>query len=89
LRRGVSPVHFADQRDPPVLLITGDADKGVPMAQSEMMKAALDRAGVENSLVAFPGADHDFYVKGDPAKTDAYALEAMAMMTAWFEQRLR
>jgi acetyl esterase/lipase len=89
LRRGVSPVHFADPRDPPVLLITGDADKGVPMAQSEAMKAALDRAGVENSLVAFPGADHDFYVKGDPAKTDAYANEAMNMMVAWFEQRLR
>jgi acetyl esterase/lipase len=89
LRRSVSPVHFADPRDPPVLLITGDADKGVPMAQSEMMKAALDRASVENSLVAFPGADHDFYVKGDPVKTDAYANEAMNAMVAWFEQHLK
>lgn len=88
LRASISPVHFADPRDPPVLLITGDADKGVPPAQSEAMKAALDKAGVENKLVQFPGADHDFYVKGDPAKTDAYALEAMNMMVAWFEQRL-
>ena len=49
------------------------------------MKAALDKAGVENKLTVFPGADHDFYVKGDPAKTDAYALEAMNAMVAWFE----
>jgi acetyl esterase/lipase len=89
LRAGISPVHFADARDPPTLLITGDADKGVPMAQSEMMKAALDKVGVENRLVAFAGADHDFYVKGDPAKTDSYALQAMNMMVAWFEEKLK
>jgi len=89
LRKSVSPVHFADDRDPPVLLITGDSDKGVPMAQSEMMKAALEKVGVKTKLVAFAGADHDFYVKGDPAKTDAYALEAMNQMVAWFEERLK
>jgi acetyl esterase/lipase len=89
LRAGLSPVHFADPRDPPVLMITGDSDKGVPMAQSEMMKAALDKVGVENKLVALEGADHDFYVKGDPAKTDAYALQAMNLMVAWFEEKLK
>lgn len=89
LRKTVSPIHFVDARDPPVLLLTGDADKGVPPAQSEAMKAALDKAGVEAKLVQFPGADHDFYVKGDPAKTDAYALEAMNAMVAWFEQHLK
>jgi hypothetical protein len=36
-----------------------------------------------------PGADHDFYVKGDPVKTDANALDAMNTMVAWFEQRLK
>ena len=41
------------------------------------MHAALDKVGVENRLKMFPGADHDFYVKGDPAKTDAYATDAM------------
>lgn len=89
LRASISPVHFADAKDPPTLLITGDADKGVPPAQSEAMKAALDKAGVENKLIQYAGADHDFYVKGDPAKTDAYALEAMTTMVAWFEDKLR
>jgi acetyl esterase/lipase len=85
----VSPIHSVDARDPPTLLLHGDADRGVPPAQSEMMKAALDKAGVENRLKTYPGADHDFYVKGDPAKTDAYATDAMTAMVAWFEGRLK
>jgi acetyl esterase/lipase len=89
LRASISPIHFADARDPPALIISGGADKGVPVSQSETMKAALDKAGVENKLKIFPDADHDFYVKGDPAKTDAYALEAMNTMVAWFESHLK
>jgi acetyl esterase/lipase len=89
LRASISPVHFADARDPPTLIISGGADKGVPISQSETMKAALDKAGVENKLTVFPDADHDFYVKGDPVKTDAYANEAMNAMVAWFEGRLK
>jgi acetyl esterase/lipase len=88
LRAPNSPIHFVDARDPPTLIISGGADKGVPIAQSEMMKASLDKAGVLNALKVFPDADHDFYVKGDPAKTDAYAIEAMNAMVAWFEQHL-
>lgn len=85
----VSPIHSVDARDPPTLLLHGDSDRGVPLAQSELMKAALDKAGVENRLKTYPGADHDFYVKGDPAKTDAYATDAMTEMVAWFEGHLR
>ena len=88
LRAPNSPIHFVDARDPPTLIISGGADRGVPIAQSEMMKASLDKAGVLNALKVFPDADHDFYVKGDLAKTDAYAIDAMNSMVAWFEQRL-
>ncbi|HEX5007247.1 MAG TPA: alpha/beta hydrolase [Hyphomonadaceae bacterium] len=89
LRASVSPIHFVDAGDPPTLIISGGADKGVPISQSETMHAALDKAGVENRLTVFPDADHDFYVKGDPVKTDAYALEAMNAMVAWFEAHLK
>ena len=89
LRAANSPVHFVDAKDPSTLIITGDADKTVPMAQSEAIKAEFDKAGVENKLIVLPGADHDFYVKGDPAKTDAYATQAMTAMVAWFEQHLK
>lgn len=89
LRASISPLHSVDARDPPTLIISGGADKGVPISQSETMHAALDKAGVENRLKIFPDADHDFYVKGDPAKTDAYAVEALSAMAAWFEQHLK
>lgn len=89
LRAANSPIHFVDAGDPPTLIISGDADKGVPVSQSETLHAALDKAGVENQLKIMPGADHDFYVKGDPVKTDAYALDAMNTMVAWFEQHLK
>jgi acetyl esterase/lipase len=88
LRASISPIHFVDANDPPTLIISGGADKGVPISQSETMKSALDRGGVANELKVFADADHDFYVKGDPAKTDAYALEAMNAMVAWFEEYL-
>ncbi|MFZ5720887.1 MAG: prolyl oligopeptidase family serine peptidase [Pseudomonadota bacterium] len=85
----VSPIHSVDAGDPPTLMLHGDADKGVPPTQSEAMRAALDTVGVENQLRMFAGADHDFYVKGDPAKTDAYAIQAMNAMVGWFESHLR
>lgn len=88
LMASVSPIHSVDASDPPTLILHGDADRGVPPAQSEAMHAALDSAGVENRLTMFPGADHDFYVKGDPARTDAYATQAMTAMVAWFESHL-
>ncbi len=89
LRASVSPINFVDAGDPPTLIISGGADKGVPIAQSETMKAAFDKADVENRLTIFPDADHDFYVKGDPVKTDAYANTAMNAMVAWMEQHLK
>lgn len=85
----VSPILGVDARDPPTLLLHGDADRGVVPAQSQAMHAALQKAGVESELKMYAGADHDFYVKGDPARTDAYALDAMASMVAWFERHLK
>lgn len=85
----VSPLLGVDARDPPTLLLHGDADRGVPPAQSEAMHAALGKVGVESRLKMYAGADHDFYVRGDPAQTDAYALDAMTEMVGWFVRQLK
>lgn len=85
----VSPINYVDAKDPPTLILQGDADKVVVPAQATAMKAALDEAGVENKLKMFAGADHDFYIKGDPVKTDAYCTEALNDMAAWMEQHLK
>jgi acetyl esterase/lipase len=86
----ISPILYVDAKDSPTLILQGDADKTVQLAtQAEPMHAAFDKAGVENKLIVFAGADHDFYVKGDPVKTDGYCTEAMKDMAAWFEQHLK
>lgn len=89
LLASVSPLFSVDARDPPTLILHGDADRGVPPAQSDAMHAALDKVRVENRLTYYAGADHDFYVKGDPVRTDAYATDAMTAMVGWFESHLR
>ncbi len=85
----VSPILSVDAGDPPTLILHGDADTGVSPAHAEAMHAALDKVGVRNRLKMYAGAGHDFYVKGDPAKTDAYAMDAMSSMVGWFESHLK
>jgi acetyl esterase/lipase len=82
----VSPIKFVDAKDPATLILQGDADTVVPPAQAEAVKAALDKVGVENRLQMFAGADHDFVITSDPARADAYCVQALQTMTAWFEE---
>lgn len=56
----VSPIGFASADDPPVLLIHGDEDELVPLANSEGMSAALDKVGVANEVIVIEGAGHGF-----------------------------
>ena len=44
--------------DAPFLLIHGDADETVPFKNSEVMKTALEQAGVPVDLLRVPGAGH-------------------------------
>ena len=85
----VSPIRFVDANDPATLILQGDADAVVAPAQAEALHAALDRAGVYNKLQMFAGADHDFIVSGDPVRTDAYAVQALQAMAAWFGAHLK
>jgi dipeptidyl aminopeptidase/acylaminoacyl peptidase len=76
LYRAISPIYFVDAADPPVLVIHGDADTQVDIAQSRHLKEALDAAKVENRFVVMPGAGHGFVGKQD--------VEARTAMLNWF-----
>jgi acetyl esterase/lipase len=58
-RRG-SPNRYADAHDAPMLIVHGTADETVNMHHSEVLAAALAKAGVEHQLVLIPGAPHTF-----------------------------
>jgi dipeptidyl aminopeptidase/acylaminoacyl peptidase len=54
-----SPVSYAADYRPPVLLIHGEVDRTVPIEQSEVMEAALKRAGKSVKFVRVPGGHGD------------------------------
>ena len=62
-----APLHFVDATDPPFFIAHGTKDPTVPPQQSELLHAALDEAGVENSLHLLEGAKHGGPEFFDPA----------------------
>ncbi|MBI1895980.1 MAG: alpha/beta hydrolase [Acidobacteria bacterium] len=58
LARRADPLSYVSKDDPPFLIVHGDSDLTVPLEQSELLDAALKRAGVESRLLVLPGAGH-------------------------------
>lgn len=55
-----NPITYISKDDPPFLIMHGDKDPMVPLAQSEMLRDALKSAGVPVELKVIPGAGHGF-----------------------------
>ncbi|MGH6889702.1 MAG: alpha/beta hydrolase family protein [Rhizomicrobium sp.] len=58
-----SPALHADRVKGPVLLLHSDHDVTVPIEQSQMMAAALQKAGKKFEFVRLPGDDHYLSLK--------------------------
>src|SRR5262249_43340090 len=54
----ISPARLVPPEAPPFLLIHGDADSVVPLQQSELMLAALKKAGADAQLIVKAGGGH-------------------------------
>lgn len=81
LAASISPILFVTGDDPPTLLIHGDADRLVPIRNSQILHDALQDAGVESDFVTIPGGDHGFTVPEHRAR-------AAAAMVDWFRRHL-
>ena len=79
--RRASPVHLVNGRSAPFLLIHGDQDPVVPLAQSHMLHEALLKAGVESELLTITGAAH-----GGP---EFHTTENIRPIIAFFDRHLR
>lgn len=53
-----SPLRFVTKDDPPFLVVHGAADPLVPPNQSELLEAALKKAGVPVEYIVLKGAGH-------------------------------
>lgn len=58
IAKEISPAYFVTSDDPPVLIIHGDADKVVPLQQSQLIIKELQDAKVPNQLIIKPGRGH-------------------------------
>lgn len=55
-----NPITYVTKDDPPFLIVHGDKDKTVPIHQSELLVAALKKAGVEVTFEVVKGGGHGF-----------------------------
>lgn len=82
-----SPVTWIDRNDPPFLLIHGDEDKVVPVAQSHLAEARLRAAGVPVEAIYIPHVDHSF-IGRTPAETREATLRATNATFDFFHAKL-
>jgi acetyl esterase/lipase len=53
-----NPIHYITKDDPPFLIMHGDKDPVVPLAQSQLLADALRKAGVPVTFRVVPGGEH-------------------------------
>jgi len=73
-----SPMTYVSDASAPHLIMHGTEDAQVPIGQSELLHAALQKAGVESMLRVYQGLGHEYL--GD---------EAVAEVHAFFDRHLR
>ena len=71
------PVTYVSEDDPPFLIIHGDKDPTVPLAQSEELASALQSVGVPVTLVVVKEGGHALDEPG--AQPDTEQIEAMVV----------
>jgi acetyl esterase/lipase len=77
----ISPILFVDAKDPPTLVVHGDADELVNISSGQSIHDALKKAGVKTEMLVIKGGDHGF--------SDAnHRAEAGRAMAAWFKANL-
>ncbi|QDT62887.1 alpha/beta hydrolase [Calycomorphotria hydatis] len=72
--KDVSPISFASEDDPPVLIIHGNADVVVPFEHGQELEAALKKAGVPVELYVVEGGNHSVAagIREGAARADTY-----------------
>jgi carboxymethylenebutenolidase len=80
-----SATELAPDVKAPVLGVYGEADQGIPVAQVEAMKAALQANGKKAEFQIYPGAPHGFHADYRPSYRKEAADDAWNRAAAWFK----
>ncbi len=79
MARKISPALLVDRKQPPFLIIHGDADPRVPLQQSEVLVEALKKAGGEAELIVKHGGGHAWPTINEEVK----------VLADWFDKELK
>ncbi len=80
-----SPLHHADRLHGELLLLQGEDDLVVPLAQAEAMAAAMHDAGRDVELVVYPGEGHGFRLGATIVDALERELAFYARVMGWAE----
>ena len=78
-----NPITYVSKDDPPLLIMHGENDQLVPYNQSEILYAALVKAGVDSTLIRVRNAGHGF--RG----ADMSEQELFEIAAEFFDTRLK
>jgi dipeptidyl aminopeptidase/acylaminoacyl peptidase len=85
--RAASPASFVDARDPPALLVAGEADVQLRPEQSRRLAAQLRAAGVPVELLLIPDVGHGLVGRTEAATRTA-TQQALVATYAFFTRTL-
>ena len=79
IAKEMSPINYVSSDDPPIFIIHGDADRTVPLQQSESFIAIVKAAGIENKFIIKKGGVHNL----------ATMMPEFLEFPEWFEKNLK
>lgn len=79
-----NPITYVSKDDPPMLIMHGEKDLSVPYNQSELLYAAMQKAGLDVALYKVVNADHGFR---NPTEDNPESL--FEMSAQFFEKHLK
>jgi acetyl esterase/lipase len=85
LAKLASPIYFVSRDAPPFLLVHGDKDPLVPIAQSEKFYEALKKAGVDATFIRVKDGGHGFSRSG----IEPTWAEIMKSVREFFDRHLK
>lgn len=79
------PLDVAAELKAPVLGFYGGQDQGIPLADVEAMRGAIQKAGGKSELHVYADAPHAFHADYRPTYRKEAAADAWQRMQAWFK----
>ena len=81
------PIDVVKDLKAPVIGFYGATDTGIPVADVESMREALEKAKKPNNITLYPDTPHGFYADYRPSYRQKQANEAWEKMLAFFKEQ--